>query len=205
MLIAHGVLASLAFVIFFPAGAILIRLGSFSGVWLVHGILQVFAYMVYAAAFGLGVWMVNSVPVDLLDAYHPIIGIVVFALLFFQPVLGLLHHFRFRKVGRRTVWSYAHLWLGRVAVTLGMINGGLGLLLASEAPAITRFAPQRGHMIAYGVVAGLVWVAWVVAAVVGERRRSRGRQNVVKEVDDEGRHELNSKEVPPGYTKENYG
>jgi hypothetical protein len=173
VLIAHGVLAALAFVIFFPVGAILIRLGSFRGVWLVHGITQLFAYVTYIVAFGLGIWMVRDFPVDLLDSYHPIIGITVFVLLFFQPILGYIHHLQFKKYSRRTVWSYGHLWLGRVVVTLGIINGGLGMLLASNAPAFLSFRPSKGQIVAYGVVAGNVWLLWVATAIVGEQRRSR--------------------------------
>ncbi|KAF2194437.1 hypothetical protein K469DRAFT_127363 [Zopfia rhizophila CBS 207.26] len=173
ILIAHGVLAALAFVIFFPIGAIIIRLASFPGVWLVHGLFQIFAYLVYIAAFGIGVWMVNNIPINLLDHYHPVIGIVVFVLLFFQPILGFIHHSQFRKYSRRTVWSYGHLWLGRIVITLGIINGGLGMLLATETG---YFVPSRGQMIAYGVVAGAMWLLYVVAAVIGEARRSRSRK-----------------------------
>ncbi|KAH7407039.1 hypothetical protein DE146DRAFT_417674 [Phaeosphaeria sp. MPI-PUGE-AT-0046c] len=171
ILIVHGVLATLAFVIFFPLGSILIRLGSFRGVWLVHGVFQLFAYIVYMVAFGLGVWMVNNIPYNLLDYYHPIIGIVVFVLLFFQPILGFVHHIKYKKHSRRTVWSYGHLWLGRIVITLGIINGGLGMLMASDAPAFLAFRPTRGQIIAYGIVAGIMWLAWVAAAIVGERRR----------------------------------
>lgn len=184
LIIAHGVLAALAFVIFFPLGSILIRLGSFPGLWLIHGLFQLFAYAVYLAAFGIGIWMINSMPIDLLDNYHPTIGIVLFALLFFQPILGFVHHLKFKKYSRRTVWSHGHLWLGRIIITLGMINGGLGLLLASDAPAFTGFVPSRGHMIAYGVVAGIMWLLWVAAAVHGERKKSAAKKVVVvKEVE----------------------
>lgn len=173
ILIAHGVLASLAFVIFFPLGSILIRLGSFRGLWLIHGLFQIFAYVIYVVAFGIGIYIVRNVPVDILNNYHPVIGITVFALLFFQPFLGLMHHFQYKKLKRRTLWSYGHLWLGRIAITLGMINGGLGMFLATETG---RFEPTRGQIIAYGVVAGLMWVAWVAASVTGERRRNRSRK-----------------------------
>ena len=171
ILIAHGVLAALAFVIFFPVGAILIRLGSFRGVWLVHGIFQLFAYIVYIVAFGLGIYMANNIPVNLLDRYHPIVGIIVFVLLFFQPILGFVHHLQFKKHSRRTIWSYGHLWLGRIVITLGMINGGLGLLLASDAP--VGFRPTRAQTIAYGVVAGIMWLLWAASAIYGELKRAK--------------------------------
>lgn len=60
MLIAHGVLAALAFVILFPSGAILMRLASFPGLVWVHAAFQVFAYLVYVAGFGLGVYIANE-------------------------------------------------------------------------------------------------------------------------------------------------
>jgi hypothetical protein len=169
--IAHGVLAALAFVIFFPTGAILIRLGSFRGLWLVHGLFQLFAYAIFIAAFAIGVWLIHGLPINLYDRYHPIIGIIVFVLLFFQPILGLMHHFQFTKYSRRTIWSYGHLWLGRVVITLGIINGGLGMLLAKETG---FYVPSTGQIAAYAVVASVMWLAWVAASVVGERRRARG-------------------------------
>lgn len=166
MLIAHGVLASLAFVILFPAGAIAIRLASFPGVLWLHAAFQVLAYLVYIAGFGLGVYMATDM--DLLDHYHPIIGIIVLVLVFSLPISGWVHHQLFKKHSRRTVWSYAHIWIGRIAVTLGIINGGLGLKLADS-----MNMSSRGGIVAYGVVAGLVWLVWVAAAVVGERRKKR--------------------------------
>lgn len=56
------------------------------------------------------------------------------------------------------------MWLGRIIITLGIINGGLGFLLADN---------TRSGAIAYGVIAAIVWLAYVVAAVIGERKRSR--------------------------------
>jgi hypothetical protein len=177
MIVAHGVLAALAFVMFFPMGSILIRLASFPGLWLVHGLFQIFAYLIYTAAFGLGIYFVRSSPINLLDHYHPIIGIVVFVLLFFQPILGLMHHFQFKKYHRRTIWSYGHLWLGRIVITLGIINGGLGLLFATETG---FFSPSTGQIAAYGVVAAIMWLAWVCASIVGERRRARANKTTVQ-------------------------
>ncbi len=173
ILIAHAVLASLAFVLLFPAGSILIRLGSFRGLWLVHGLFQTFAYLVYTAAFGIGLWIVTkAAPDTLIGHYHPIIGIVVFFLIFFQPMLGYMHHVRYRKLHKRTLWSYGHLWIGRAAVTLGMINGGLGLLWGTQTG---FYVPSTGQVVAYGVIAGGMWVLWLTASVLGERRRARAR------------------------------
>lgn len=166
MLIAHGVLASLAFVILFPAGAIAIRLASFPGVVWIHAAFQVFAYLVYIAAFGLGVYIASEM--EMLDHHHPIIGVVVLILIFLQPIFGYLHHLLFKKYQSRTLWSYIHIWLGRIAVTLGIINGGLGLQWADS-----MNMSSKGGIIAYAVIAIIVWLAWVAASIIGERRRAK--------------------------------
>ena len=82
------------------------------------------------------------------------------------------------------MWSHGHIWLGRIAITLGMINGGLGMLLAAE----TGYSvPSRGQMVAYGVVAAMMWIAWLGASVFGETRRSgRGREAAAVEASKEG-------------------
>lgn len=99
-----------------------------------------------------------------LNEYHPIIGLVLFCLLFFQPFLGVVHHRAYKTYQCRTFWSHGHIWLGRILITLGMINGGLGLLLADN---------TTSGAIAYGVVAGVIWLVYVAAIVIGERRRAR--------------------------------
>ncbi|KAB5542808.1 hypothetical protein GE09DRAFT_1133444, partial [Coniochaeta sp. 2T2.1] len=96
--------------------------------------------------------------------YHPIIGLVVFTALFFQPVLGVIHHLQFKKLRRRQIWSHLHLWNGRIMIPLGIINGGLGLRIAG--------APSR-FKIAYAVIAALLGALWIVAAVLGELKRRR--------------------------------
>lgn len=166
MLIAHGVLASLAFVILFPAGAIAIRLASFPGVVWFHAIFQMLAYLIYIAAFGLGVYI--AMQMEMLNHHHPILGIVVLILVLAQPFFGYLHHLLYKKYESRTLWSYVHIWIGRVAITLGIINGGLGLQWADS---MNR--SSRGGIIAYAVIAVFMWLTWVAAIIIGERRRSR--------------------------------
>jgi hypothetical protein len=60
-MIAHGVLASLAFVIFFPFGAIGIRLFSFPGLVWFHAVVQVIAYLLFIAAFGIGIYLATQI------------------------------------------------------------------------------------------------------------------------------------------------
>jgi len=60
ILIAHGVLATLAFVIIFPCGAISMRLLSFPGLLWFHAILQGLGYLSFVVAFGMGIWLATN-------------------------------------------------------------------------------------------------------------------------------------------------
>jgi hypothetical protein len=59
--LAHGVIACLAFVIFFPLGAIFMRILPGRLSIIVHALFQLFAYVLYIIAFGLGVWMASTI------------------------------------------------------------------------------------------------------------------------------------------------
>lgn len=63
-------------------------------------------------------------------------------------------------------------------ITLGIVNGGLGMLFARETG---RFEPSRGQIVAYAVVAGIMWLAWVAASVFGETKRKGVRETVEKD------------------------
>ena len=82
----------------------------------------------------------------------------------FQPALGYLHHIVFVREHRRSIWSTLHVWWGRLFLTLAIIQGGLGL----------RFAHNtHGGKIAYGIVAGVVWVSWFGMAVWHDLKTKR--------------------------------
>jgi len=152
---AHAVLGSLAWVIFFPLGAIIIRFLSSPHAWLIHAFINVFAWAMFIVAAGLGIWM--SLVSQQLNSYHPIIGLVLLALVSIQPIGGLLHHYLWAKRNKSEFVAMYHIWMGRILITLGMINGGLGLLYSGNA--------TRGEQIAYGVVAGIIWVSWIAIAI----------------------------------------
>lgn len=86
---------------------------------------------------------------------HPIIGIIVVGLLLLQPPLGLIHHYIFKRKHIRTKWAIAHVWWGRALITVAIINGGLGLQLGGNS--------EKGE-IAYGVIAGVIWLTWVIVS-----------------------------------------
>jgi hypothetical protein len=89
---------------------------------------------------------------------------VLLGLLVVQPVVGLVHHRVYRKVQRRQVWSHVHLTIGRVGVTVGIVNGGLGLYISGASAYYTRV---------YVIVAAIMWALWMAVAIWAEIRRAR--------------------------------
>lgn len=170
-------------------------MASFRGAWLAHGLFQIFAYVLFTIAFGLGIYMYRQIPselpngVDISHEAHPIIGIVAFCLLFLQPWLGLLHHFLFKKYSKRVFWSYAHIWIGRFVIALGIINGGLGLQLSQK---LGQYAPSKGAIIGYSVAAGIIYLLYILAAIYGESKRKRQQHG-------------SGSRAPPPYKRERYG
>ena len=161
---AHGTLAAVAFLALFPIGSIFIRIPGLSkNVW-VHASIQIFSYCTFIAAAGLGIYLARSFH-RLSDA-HPIIGLLLLGILFLQPFFGILHHSLFKKKQAHTPISRVHIWVGRLAIVLGMVNGGLGIKLAGNV--------MTGYKIAYGVVAGVMGVAYLAAVVYGEMKRKTG-------------------------------
>ncbi|KAL8829199.1 MAG: hypothetical protein Q9191_002150 [Dirinaria sp. TL-2023a] len=177
--IAHGTIMGLAFALLFPTGSILMRLFSFRGLVWVHAAFQVYTYVMALTGLGLGVYIaVWPSEVHYIGTYHPIIGIIVIGLLLLQPVLGLVHHSIFKARHVRTLWASAHVWYGRIVITLGIINGGLGFKLRNN---------TTGGKIAYGVIAGVMWCIWMLVVISSYYKRYRkeddaGRRNAEKGV-----------------------
>lgn len=91
------------------------------------------------------------------------------AVLLLQPVSGIIHHAIFKRKQAPTPIGFGHRWIGRAMLFLGIINGGLGLQLAGE---------KNAYVVAYGVVAAICGLAWVLAAFLNWRKKMtapRGR------------------------------
>lgn len=183
--IAHGILMGLAFALLFPTGSFLIRLLSFRGLVWVHAAFQMFTYAIALAGLGLGVyisvWPSEVSEANLIGTYHPVLGLVVIGLLLFQPVLGLIHHFIYKARHLRTFWATAHVWYGRVVITAGIINGGLGFKL--------RGSSAKGK-VAYGVIAGVMWCIWMVVIIASYYKRST-KQDYGERTAEKGVRRLN--------------
>jgi len=145
----------------------------------VHGIFQLFGLCVYIAGAGLGIYLVTYVVIpfgggSLLSSdtkTHPIIGLVTLVLLLPQPIFGVVHHARFKRIQRRQVWSYLHLFNGRISVTVGIINGALGLNLAAASAYRKRV---------YIIVAAVMWSLWMLVSLWAELMRFRRNRKVAK-------------------------
>jgi hypothetical protein len=185
--VIHGSLAGIAFVGIFPIGAILIRIGNFSNMVWVHAAMQALGYIIYAAAFGMGIWLTRTLQPD--NHTHPLIGSVIFIVLLSQPITGWLHHRFFVRSGGRGKASVVHLTIGRATIVLGMINGGFGLYLAGV---------TGGAVIAYGVIAGIMFVLYMAAIVIGERRRKRATNGQTAAFDQDNSLRLHSFEAKNG-------
>lgn len=98
--------------------------------------------------------------------YHPILGVVIFALIAFQPLLGYLHHRQYKRTQERTAVSHLHLWNGRLVIVLGIVNGGLGLMVSGAPPAAK---------LGYTIVAAVMGGAWLLVTIIAGLRRARGR------------------------------
>ncbi|KAL1841629.1 hypothetical protein VTJ49DRAFT_6806 [Mycothermus thermophilus] len=147
ILVAHGVILALVFAVLYPTGSLMMPLVK---KWWFHGLWQAVSFGLMWAGFGLGVVVARDRNM-LFDQTHTIYGTVIIAALGLQPFFGYLHHLHYLKHRSRGVISYLHIWYGRVLMALGVVNGALGLRLARE---------SDGFIIAYSVVAGVVFVSY---------------------------------------------
>lgn len=92
------------------------------------------------------------------------LGTIVVALLGIQPILGWIHHSRYKRHQRRTFISHVHIWYGRILMVLGVINGGFGLRDQDA---------KMSYKIAYAVVAGVLGGLYIGAAIWGAVKRRR--------------------------------
>jgi hypothetical protein len=179
-------MATVAWAFLFPTGAILLRLNINHPIILkLHIYTQILAYFVYAAAVGLGIWVALEYEqyFDVWSDPHLPIGLTIFVLASLQPILGWVHHriYRARSIiiantnrgprPGRTIWGRLHLWLGRCLITLGIINGGLGLQMLEDSP-MQDVGVTRDAEIGYGVAAGFMWLVYVSITVIWEGTRS---------------------------------
>lgn len=78
-----------------------------------------------------------------------------------------------------------HLWVGRSLIVLGMINGGLGIRLASFSPFQTDDTTRKLKIV-YGIVAAGMFALYATLVIVFEVRRKRAQRNLTVSVNASG-------------------
>lgn len=116
---------------------------------------------------------------------HAAIGLVMLIGVFFQPWLGYIHHKIFKrrldainagdmtkKLGR-TIITKAHLWLGRLLITVGVINGGLGIMVTwDRGESLQSVQTSKRAAIAYAAIAGTLFLIYAALMFRHEYRRA---------------------------------
>ncbi|KAL4997818.1 hypothetical protein BDV10DRAFT_185815 [Aspergillus recurvatus] len=155
---AHGVAMGIAFGIIFPLGAILLRVIQSKYGVCAHIACQLLAYVLMIAGLATGI-RVGKILDRLHNNGHTILGTIIVVFLLIQPFIGFWHHHRFKKTQAAGKWTHVHIWIGRIFLLLGLINGGTGLKLADN---------TTGGIVAYAVVAGVFGVTYISIAVFRE-------------------------------------
>ncbi|KAI5794332.1 hypothetical protein DFH27DRAFT_130337 [Peziza echinospora] len=185
VLIAHGVLMAIAFLILYPLGSIVIR---FIAPYLtkpmplyLHAGIQFVSFILTLVGFilGLQVGDMHHVPES---ERHKILGIFVFVFLVIQIPLGWVHHIMYKKTGGRTGISHVHIWNGRLVIVGGIVNGGLGLQAAGIKKKVLGNIEvglvEKYWVIVYAVVAAVVGViyfsGWGLLLVKGNKAGGLG-------------------------------
>lgn len=156
----HGIIMSVVFVLGYPIGAMLqpiIR------VWWIHATFQSLVFLLMWAGFGTG-YVQSDRDGIFFDQAHTRMGTILVALIALQPVLGWLHHWQYKKIKSRGAYSYIHIWYGRALMTIGVVNGGLGLQLSGA---------SNTYKIAYSVVAAIIGALYILVSLFGSWRRRR--------------------------------
>jgi hypothetical protein len=79
----------------------------------------------------------------------------------------MYQHRHYVRTGHRSWRNTAHVWLGRLLLILGIINGGLGLQLAANST-----TGQKGIYIAFAAATGLAYAAALMWWILRGRKSS---------------------------------
>lgn len=164
---AHACMMSTAFILLFPLGAISLHL-PLKGVRVasrIHAPIQLLGLALMISALGLGIDIadndLNYFASGTSTKAHVVIGfIATISLILFQPALGVLQHMHFKRTGKKSILSYIHRWLGRVAIILGWINSGLGFQLVPISLVATHSLVRNFTIMGILAVLWFLLVSW---------------------------------------------
>ncbi|KAF8539731.1 hypothetical protein BDD12DRAFT_736594, partial [Trichophaea hybrida] len=154
VLIAHGVIMALTWVILFPLGAAFIRLlgNHLPNAFAMHRALQLFNVCLAIVGMSFGMWF-STLQNSHFTQFHQYFGVILIGMLFVQGALGQLHHSEYQQTGKRSIWSYLHIWVGRIVIASAIVNGGIGL-----GPGLT--SATSGQIAAYSIVSLVVVITY---------------------------------------------
>lgn len=120
---AHAIIMVFTFVGLMPLAVIILRVFNSPRF---HGIAQAVSALLglIGAALGLSVGVMYNRTKGFRSA-HQIIGLLVIVMMVGQFVLGFMHHRMYKKTKLPTKLAPIHIWLGRVVIGGGVINGFL--------------------------------------------------------------------------------
>ncbi|KAI0661383.1 CBD9-like protein [Cubamyces menziesii] len=164
MIIAHGLLCTIGFLILLPFGGLLARYArTFTNTWFTgHWIVQFgLAGPVIVTGVGLGIGAVAKAKAPHLDDDHKKWGVAIFVLYFAQIALGAIIHF-FKPTSwtvgkRRPLQNYMHAVFGILIVGLAFYQVRSGF--RTEWPKTSGRPPISN-------AANIVWYVWVVLVPV---------------------------------------
>ncbi|KAI0007435.1 putative iron reductase domain protein [Xylariaceae sp. FL0662B] len=169
--VVHAIVMVFVFVAVYPFGILILRLGNWVR-W--HGINQGLALVGIIIGSALGFHISGFYNRSKkFNTAHQVIGILIFIFIFVQFTLGFLHHRTFKKTQQTTKLAPIHVWMGRVIMIMGVVNGFLGFPLAQS--------PHYNY-----VLAGLVLFVFPGMAIIFFTKRCiQKRWKKSKEASDE--------------------
>lgn len=164
--IIHGLAVCVAFVILMPVGVIFLRIFPSSVRW--HWVNQTFASILAIVGILFGFYLSTMyTKSESFNSTHQIIGIVVIVAVILQWFIGFWHHRLYKKLQSPTYYGVAHRYLGRIAILLAVVNGGIGLTWSS---ATTKMVLAYSIIVAVIGILTIAALLWKKAAVKRQAR-----------------------------------
>ena len=152
----HGLIMTVAFLVLYPVGAILIRSGD-SRAFNFHWTTQAFASVFVALGAVIGVMQSSSISVT-----HQYLGFAIIASIGLQILLGWRQHVRWLGAKSKSWFSTGHVWLGRTVLTAGYVNLVLGMILR-----------RYGRATMLGLVVAIVAEVTLLLFMMGRLKRQQ--------------------------------
>ena len=157
----HGLIMTVAFLVFYPIGAILIRSGD-SRAFNFHWTTQAFASVFVVLGAIIGVMQSSSISVA-----HQYLGFAIMASIALQILLGWRQHVRWLRTMTKSWFNTGHIWLGRTVLGAGYVNLVLGMILR-----------QYGRATMLGLVVAIFAEVAVLFLMMGRLKRVRKEEGV---------------------------